>query len=305
MPERSIPTLSRSRHDRAGARRRDPEWLSSAWPASRVLRVSNSGAVAVDDGVEGSTLRWSAPEDVDPRAERFFLGEFDDQAYFAVTAEPEDSWITLRDAGDRLSELDAGLLTATVALGEWHRRHRHCPRCGSATTVTDAGWARQCPTDGSQHFPRTDPAVIMLVHDGADRCVLGRQALWPPGRFSILAGFVEAGESAEAAVAREVYEEVGLRITDIEYRSSQPWPFPASLMLGFTARAVGDQSIVRHDDELAAAGWFTRREVATASTWTGSSTDELDPGKSGDALQAIPGGVSIARFLLDEWVARG
>jgi NAD+ diphosphatase len=142
------------------------------------------------------------------------------------------------------------------------------------------------PTTGTEFFPRTDPAVIMLVHDGGDRVVLGRQAVWPPGRFSILAGFVEPGESAEAAVAREVAEEVGLRVTDIRYVASQPWPFPQSLMLGFVARADDPGELVLDPDEIEEARWFTR--------------DEL---RRGDGPRALPPPVSIARHILDRWVA--
>ena len=141
------------------------------------------------------------------------------------------------------------------------------------------------PTTGTEFFPRTDPAVIMLVHDGADRVVLGRQAVWPPGRFSILAGFVEPGESAEAAVAREVAEEVGLRVTDIRYVASQPWPFPQSLMLGFTARVDGDPTLHLDEDEIEEARWFTR--------------DEL---RSGAGPRVLPPPVSIARHIIDRWV---
>jgi NAD+ diphosphatase len=146
------------------------------------------------------------------------------------------------------------------------------------------------PTTDTEIFPRTDPAVIMLVHDGGDRVLLGRQAVWPPGRFSILAGFVEPGESAEAAVAREVAEEVGLRVTDIRYVTSQPWPFPQSLMLGFVARAEGDSPAdltLRLDpDEIEEARWFTRDELS-----------------SGEGPRALPPSLSIARHILDRWVA--
>ena len=149
----------------------------------------------------------------------------------------------------------------------------------------NGGWVRRCPTDGSEHFPRTDPAVIMLVHDGGDRCVLGRQAVWPEGRFSILAGFVEPGEAAEAAVAREVDEEVGLPITDITYAGSQPWPFPSSLMLGFTARATGSTLHLR-DGELAEARWLTRDEVRAG-------------------VVRLPPPVSIAHRIITDWLAQG
>ena len=322
---RAIPTLARSRHDRAAMRRDDDAWLRQAWSSARVLPISAEGTVpvvapaagggatakaapgaatagsAADDSVGGvpGRLSWIESARVDGAAPRLFLGEFDSVPYFAVSAQAEDGWLGLRELGAQLGELEAGLLTSAVALSEWHARHVHCPRCGAPTVSINAGWARRCPVDGSEHFPRTDPAVIMLIHDGADRCVLGRQAQWPAGRFSILAGFVEAGESAEGAVAREVYEEVGLRITDIRYRSSQPWPFPASLMLGFTARAVGDTTITRHDAELADAGWFTRAEVEAAATWPGEV--DSDPNRV-PALRAIPGGVSIARFLIEEWL---
>ncbi len=354
---RAIPTLSRSRHDRAAARRDDEAWLADAWQSAKVLLISPAGTVPVRSAgaatnaagsaaASGSALAWTGARDVDSTAQRLFLGEAEGTAYFAVTAAAQDDWAGLRDLGADLDELEAGLLTSAVALTQWHARHLHCPRCGALTVVTGAGWARRCPVDDSQHFPRTDPAVIMLVHDGGDRCVLGRQAIWPEGRYSILAGFVEAGESAEAAVAREVYEEAGLSIADIRYRSSQPWPFPASLMLGFTARAVGDLAVVRHDDELADAGWFTRAEVAAATTWppappapppptppTAPTAATAAPTASressalttsaarsasaatrhigGEAerpssrLEAVPGGVSIARFLIDEWLAAG
>ena len=311
-----IPALSRADHDRAGLRRRDPDWLAGAWPDARVLVLAADGTTPVHGTAGHDTAGPAAPRlllrpavDVDPALDRLFLGLREDVAYFAVV-EPEESssdggadptgdragWLDLRALGGVLDDLDAGLFTAAVALSGWHRSHRHCPRCGSMTEVIDGGWARACPRDGSQHFPRTDPAVIMLVHDGGDRVVLGRQAVWPTGRFSILAGFVEAGEAAEATVAREVHEEVGLRVTDVEYRSSQPWPFPASLMLGFTARAVGDLTITRHDDELDDAAWFTRSAVRQAASWD----DGTAP--TGSRLVALPGGISIARHLLDAWL---
>lgn len=314
----AIPALSRSAHDRAGLLRRDERWLAGAWPAGRVLVLSTEGTTPVVRSGRGPALAWRSADQVDAGADRLFLGQLDGVAYFAVGGRPPvdarstdgasaggapavsaggEEWEGLRALGGELADLDAGLLTAAVALSEWHRRHTHCPACGAATAVIEGGWARRCPVDDSQHFPRTDPAVIMLIHDGADRCVLGRQAAWPPGRYSILAGFVEAGEAAEAAVVREVYEEVGLRVTDIEYRSSQPWPFPASLMLGFTARAVGDLTLTRHDDELADAGWFTRAELRRAATW-----DDDRPAPSDSPLAALPGGISIARHLLDAWL---
>ena len=325
-----VPVLSRTAHDRAALRRHDEKWLTEAWPTARVLLLAADGTTPVrrggrggvdgsDDGPVGGSaassddgggggrveLAFVDAGDVDPAAPRMLLGETADAIYFTVAAEPTrhpGEWLGLRSIGGELDDLGAGLLTAAVALTNWHDRHTHCPRCGAATEIVEAGWARRCPVDDSQHFPRTDPAVIMLVHDGGDRCVLGRQASWGTARFSILAGFVEAGESAEAAVAREVYEEVGLHVTDIAYRASQPWPFPASLMLGFVARAEGDLTIRRHDNELADAGWFSRAEVRAAATWENDHPELDGAGAPGSRLGALPGGISIARQLIEAWL---
>jgi NAD+ diphosphatase len=169
---------------------------------------------------------------------------------------------------------------------------------------TQAGWTRTCVADGSEHFPRTDPAVIMLVHDGDGRALLGRGPQWPEGRFSTLAGFVEPGESLEAAVAREVYEEVGIRLGEIRYLASQPWPFPSSLMLGFLARLDGDPAITLDPAELAEAGWFTREEVARARDWTDADHLPGDGAASpGSRLRAVPPHLSISRYLIDRWLA--
>jgi NAD+ diphosphatase len=197
-----------------------------------------------------------------------------------------ERWSDLREVGALLDDLDAGLLTTAVALARWHDRHPRCSVCGEPTDLAHGGWIRRCPADDSEHFPRTDPAVIMLVHDGADRCVLGRQASWPPGRYSILAGFVEPGESAEAAVVREVDEEVGLAVTGVAYAGSQPWPFPSSLMLGYTAVAVGDLTLSLRDGELADALWVSRAELQAG------------------ALR-LPPPVSIAHRIITDWLAAG
>ncbi len=302
------PVLSRAGHDRDAVHRNDERWLAQAWTSGQVLLLSDRATTpaSVHDG--SARLRLRACAEVDQAAPRTYLGQADGIAYFCVPADPvvddDEPWWGLRDLGGELDDLGAGLLTSAVALANWHTTHQHCPRCGALTEVIQAGWARRCPVDDSQHFPRTDPAVIMLVHDGGDRCVLGRQASWAQARFSILAGFVEAGESAEAAVAREVYEEVGLHVTDVTYTASQPWPFPASLMLGFTARAVGDLTIERHDDELADAGWFSRDEIRAAATWDGdpARADAVTPGTR---LGALPGGISIARQIIDAWLEQG
>jgi NAD+ diphosphatase len=192
----------------------------------------------------------------------------------------------LREVGATLDDRDAGLAVHAVGLDNWHATHLRCPRCGAPTRPTLGGHVRRCDEDGSQHFPRTDPAVIMLVHDGADRCLLGRQTPWPNRRFSTLAGFVEPGESAEQAVAREVDEEVGLPVTDIEYRASQPWPFPSSLMFGYRARATAYDVDLR-DGEIEEARWFSRAELRRAAD-------------AGEVVLSSP--VSIAYRLITDWL---
>ncbi len=317
-----VPTLARLAHDRLAYRRRDEQWLDEAWAGARVLEIRPDATAAVRWTGDQAALVFRRPAADEGRYAAVFLGEADGTPYFArldadaatdraaaVDAADADAdvdaggadvrWAGLREVGPILSDRDAGLMTAGVALGHWHRTHTHCPRCGTATERIDAGWASRCPRDDSLHFPRTDPAVIMLVHDGADRCVLGRQASWPAGRFSILAGFVEPGESLEAAVVREVDEEVGLAVTDVTYLASQPWPFPASLMVGFTARVVGEPSIVRRDDELAEADWFTKAEIRAAVS---AGEGPLDDPRA--RLRMSPSTVSIAAAILRDWISR-
>jgi NAD+ diphosphatase len=283
-----IPVLSRVGHDRAAERRTDEGWLAAAWERGLALVVTPEYTTAVVEQADGAALALRPCSSVPAGAERYFLGLAGDDPVFAARGPRDlvgDRWVDLREIGAALNDRDAGLLTTAVALARWHDRHPRCPIDGTPTALANGGWVRRCPTDGSEHFPRTDPAVIMLVHDGADRCVLGRQAVWPEGRFSILAGFVEPGESAEAAVAREVDEEVGLPITDVTYAGSQPWPFPSSLMLGYTARATGSELNLR-DGELAEARWFTRDEVRAR-------------------VVRLPPPVSIAHRLITDWVAQG
>ena len=276
-----VPALSRATVDRDAATRDDDAALTRLWSAARVLVVEDNRAL-----VDGTDLVFVEPGKA-PAGDRLYLGSEDGVPYFAVSgalprrlgARPQH----LRDVGALLGDRDAGLLVHAVGLTNWHATHVRCPRCGAPTESTRGGAVRRCVEDGSDHFPRTDPAVIMLVTDGADRCVLGRQAIWPAGRYSTLAGFVEPGESAEMAVIREVEEETGIAAREIVYRGSQPWPFPASLMLGFWA--VCDADAVPHpkDGELEDARWFTR--------------DEL---QGSDAV--LPGPVSIAYRLITDWL---
>jgi NAD+ diphosphatase len=292
------PPLGRASWDRAGLHRLDDDWLAAAWTRARIVLISAGSATPVDESGE---LRYVSAAGEEPAGPRRLLGVLDGVPYFSVTAEAEGDWRTLREIGMTLPELQAGLVATAIGLEQWHRKHPRCPICGDTTHEEHAGWIRVCDQDGSQHFPRTDPAVIMLIHDGDDLALLGRGPQWKEGRFSTLAGFVEPGETLEAAVAREVYEEVGIGIRDIRYVASQPWPFPASLMLGFSARLDGDPSITLDPVEMAEAGWFTRDEIRRAADWTDDGG--TDDSTTGTRLRAIPPVFSISRYLIDCWLA--
>lgn len=278
--------LARAAVDRAAERRSDQAWLAAAWssPQVQVVRTSRGTAAVVGDP---PALALDVVPDVGPER-RAFLGVDGDRPFFSVELDESDcdeSFRSLRDVGLLLGARDAGLVVNAVALANWHATHTHCPRCGAPTRVASAGHTRLCEVDGSEHYPRTDPAVIMAVVDADDRLLLGRQAVWPEGRFSTLAGFVEPGESLEQAVRREVGEEVGVEIGGVDYLGSQPWPFPSSLMLGFLARATTVE-IDRGDGEIAEARWFTRESL-------------IEDVRSGRVLLSPP--VSIARRLIEHW----
>ncbi|GAA1948725.1 hypothetical protein GCM10009717_13810 [Agromyces allii] len=206
----------------------------------------------------------------------------------AMLLEPEEArWAGLRQAAPMLSDRDAGLFTQAVAIANWHRASGFCPRCGAPTEPIESGWSRRCTNDGGQVFPRTDAAVIVLVTDADDRVLLGSNAMWQSNRFSLLAGFVEPGESLESAVVREIGEEAGLEVVDVAYVASQPWPFPASLMLGFTARAVSAEAaaaVAPDGEEILELRWFSRDELAAALPEVG-----------------FPGRTSIAGWMLEQW----
>jgi NAD+ diphosphatase len=282
--------LSRSGLDRAAHRRGEKDLLERAWadPRTRVLAVA-AGRVPVTTVEGGAVLRALSPAEVGPApvGTWVFLGEeAHGVAHLAVPApEPQDGWLGLRDLGALLDDTGAGQLTTAVALLNWHETHTHCPRCGAPTSVAQAGWLRQCEGDGSDHYPRTDPAVIMTVLDDDDRVLLARGPDWPVGRYSTLAGFVEPGESLESAVRREVAEEVGVQVGEVEYLGSQPWPFPSSLMLGFTARALTTDVCV-DGVEVSEARWFTREQLAADIA-------------SGEVVS--PPGISISQRLVELW----
>jgi NAD+ diphosphatase len=294
---RGANTFSGSPLDRAGARRTDERWVSGllADPSTRAVGVTPDGVLAED----GETPRLArlpvAAFDGASAGPPLLLGiEPHGGALFAVDASraeppPGVTAVGLRDAGALLSHGEGGVIAQATGLVNWHRRHPHCAVCGAATEVAEAGYLRRCPNCGAMHHPRTDPVVIMLVTDGS-RALLGRQARWPPGRYSALAGFVEPGETLEEAVAREVLEEAGVEVRDARYASSQPWPFPGSLMLGFFAEYASGEPTPR-DDELEDVRWFARAELEGMRAGT---VDGL----------GLPPPIAIARRLIDEWLDR-
>ena len=292
-------TFSGSPLDRAGARRTDERWVAAtlAAPRSRAVVVTADG-VLVTTGEDGEPRLARVPlAELPDSAEAVLLG-LDDEgaATFAVDGEPLAASaelpagatpLGLRDAGALLSRGDGGLIAHATALVNWHRRHPHCAVCGARTEVAEAGHVRTCPSCGAMHHPRTDPVVIMVVESG-DRLLLGRQARWPKGRYSALAGFVEPSESLEEAVAREVREESGVEVRTPRYVSSQPWPFPSSLMLGFVAEHASGEPSPR-DHELEDVRWFPR--------------EELEAMRAGEANGLhLPPPIAIARQLVDGWL---
>ncbi|HET7900531.1 MAG TPA: NAD(+) diphosphatase [Candidatus Nanopelagicales bacterium] len=287
-------TLARGGIDRAAERRSDAAWFDGAWndPATRVL-VLHRGRARVR-GDADARLMLVAPDEVEHEGVRVLLAVQEGTAYVGLlvdgSVEPFDegeTWQGLREVGALLSGFESSLMVAAVALANWHATHPRCPRCGVPTTPSDAGWSRRCPDDDSQHFPRSDPAVIVLVVDDEERALLGRRAEWEEGWYSTLAGFVEAGESAEMAVSREMLEEAGVHVDRLDYLGSQPWPFPASLMLGYHARVAPGSPAARPDgEEITALRWFTREEMAAGCE---------------DGSVRIPPSVSIARRLIERW----
>jgi NAD+ diphosphatase len=295
--------------DRVAERRTDPDWIAAqaAHPRARAVLAGDDGVHVTAPGEPRLALlpltTIDAPEPLllglDGAGPVFAVDEHGaDGARPAIAAHGEGSTdpatgtrpLGLRAAAASLPQADGGLAAHAAALVNWHRRHRHCAACGTPTAVADGGIVRRCPSCGTDHHPRTDPVVIMLVTDG-DRVLLGRQPSWPPRRYSALAGFVEPGESLEEAVAREVREEAGVEVGPPEYVASQPWPFPSSLMLGFTAPwRSGDPR--RIDEELEDVRWFDRAAVEQA-------VEGREDGPLG-----VPPRFAIARRLLEQWLQR-
>lgn len=280
--------------DRAAERREQPEWLAAAWPDGKLVLVDFEGRAAFDP--RRDALASLAASDVDPsrRADAAFLGLQDGSPWFALAAQPSDAeqlgdrarWVGLRESAASLSAFDSGMFAYAKALLLWQTRARFCGACGTATERRRAGHSMRCMDGdcGLEHFPRTDAAIIVLVTDGP-RALLGRQANWPARRYSTLAGFVEPGESLEDALRREVHEESGVRVGACRYQSSQPWPFPASLMVGFRAEAI--DSTLTVGDELEDARWLAADEL-------------LDAIESKELLMPLP--VSVSFRLIADWL---
>src|SRR3954468_4612289 len=257
--------------------------------AARLTDPSSRAVVLTRDGVlfDGDRVA-RLPLDEVPTDEPVFLGLEGGAALFAIEADRADGVMGLREAGALLSQAEGGLVAYAAGLLNWHRRHPHCAVCGTRTVMGEAGHVRRCPHCGAVHHPRTDPAVIMLVIDG-DRALLGRQPTWPAGRYSALAGFVEPGEPLEAAVAREVREEAAVEVRDVRYVTSQPWPFPGSLMLAFEAAWAGGEARIA-DAELDDVRWF--------------DAAELEAARREEGPYGLPPREAIARRLIDGWLAR-
>lgn len=267
--------------DRADVLRSRPEEVAGllALPGARTL-VWDDGVPALD--AEGA-LVWGAVNGDEP----LFLGLDDGAPRFAAlpdAAAGADARAILAQLGPE----DAPLFAAALSLASWHQRHKYCSACGLPSGIIRGGWSRQCGSCCAHHFPRVDPVVIMLV-SFQDRLLLGRQPQYPPRRYSALAGFVEPGETIEAAVAREVAEEAGIGVADVRYLASQPWPFPSSLMIGCTATASSEALTIDYD-ELDDARWFTRAEIGAALA------------SEADAPFLPPPPFAIARTLLDHWL---
>ena len=302
MTEIKLPPLARFALDRDYLSRAKPELFDQLWsdPNTRVL-VLHEGKTLLRLDSPSPQLRL-LPVDQVPRANlRVYLGK----TITASASEPAGSavvlavvnensahqiesdkklWHGLRSIGQVLSDRDTGVFTAALALNNWHNSHQHCPNCGTPTVIEQGGWVRRCMKDSLELFPRTDPAVIVSIIDQQDRILLGSQGTWEQNRWSILAGFVEPGESLEAAVSREMKEECGLEVTEITYRYSQSWPFPLSLMLGFTAKADSSKQLLPDGEEIVKLRWFSRAEI-----------------KAEAHSLLLPGSSTISRSLIELW----
>lgn len=290
----AVPSFTGATIDRAGELRHAPEEIAALLGGASAQAVAcDAQGVVVDAGARRlARVPWRGVA-----AEAVLLGiEQDGRPLVAVDLTASNGWqapagartLALREAGTRLERPEGALAAYLMALMAWHRNHRFCAVCGQATVLREAGLSRRCPNCGASHFPRTDPVVIMTV-ESEGRLLMGSRTGWDPARYSVLAGFVSPGETPEEAVIREVQEESGIVARDATYVASQPWPFPASLMLGFHASADGGEPRPGGDGELSDVRWFSRAEVLAM--------------QRGDSERQLPPEVSIARLLIDRWVA--
>ena len=267
--------------DRAGELRTNPAALAELLKRAKVLTVG--GGKVSGDLASAKLLYPNAHSD-----ENYFLGidRATDTPYFAAHVAESDDLLSLREIGAALSPLEIGLALHAVALSNWHTSHPMCSKCGAATTSSLGGAVRVCSKCETQHHPRTDSAVIVLVRDVDDRILLGRQAVWPIGRFSTFAGFLEPGETFEQCVSREVFEESGVSVSKISYLGSQPWPFPASIMIAFEA-VIDDPSAARPDgEEIVELRWYSRAQLRAAME---------------DGSLLLPPIISVARKMIERW----
>lgn len=279
--------LARSIIDRAGHLRTDPLKMEQLWHESKILVVVVDRVHATD-----ASLIFHKSEEISGVGEKYFLGldTASGTSYFAWHTNEkiflDEELRSLRQIGAEIDDEEAGLAVHAIALANWHASHQFCPSCGATTKSGLGGAVRICNTDSSQHHPRTDPAIIVLVKDKQDRILLGRQHSWAPGRFSNFAGFVEPGESFEQCVLREVEEESGLVVHSVHYLGSQPWPFPASIMIAYEA-TTSDISTARPDgEEIVEIRWFSREDLKIAVV-------------SGDI--SLPPRISVSRRMIEYW----
>lgn len=290
--------------DRASELRSDEAELNRLWSAAKIIRVAES-KLATD----GTSLRFLTAAEVEKliasknftTGDKYFLGidSASKVAYFAWDCDEvglaagessTEGMASLRELGGILDEFHLGISMHATALSNWHRSHPHCARCGAETTSTLGGSVRVCVKDQSQHHPRTDSAVIVLVKDKDDRILLGHQPIWPDGRFSTFAGFLEPGETFEQCVEREVFEESNVKVNEIKYLGSQPWPFPASIMIAFSA-VVEDPSTAKADGaEITEVRWFSRDELKKSIA---------------DGSLLLPPTISVARKMIAMWFGPG
>lgn len=268
-------------------------WSDGASQSEQVTQPSQNKSAFSAGGLiylDPNSTVIKSPEFAESVPERFFLGLAPNgQPFFAINApfpEGTENLVSLRDVGTLLSDLEIGAVMHAVALANWHDVHPRCARCGEPTISILGGSTRKCPACEAEHYPRTDSAVIVLVRDREDRILLGRQKIWPAKRFSTFAGFLEPGESLEACVEREVAEEAGVSLSEIKYLGSQPWPFPASIMLSFTAVTDNPEDAEADGEEIEAIRWYSRAQIAADIT-------------SGELL--LPPGISIARRMIELW----